>query len=220
MNNVEEWRDIEGYEGLYMISNLGRVKSLVGWNGSKYIDRVKILKPSMTTTGYWKIELSKDKKKKSKKIHRLIAKAFIPNTNNKPQINHIDGNPLNNNIDNLEWTTQKENVDHAIKVGLKKVLYIPKEELERLYVEEKKSAQDISEELDIPTWTIYNRLAIYGIKTRSLSQAKIKYNLTEDFILSELQSKSQKQLAKEIGCDQSLISHYLKRIKEKGRLYA
>ena len=93
INNVEEWRDVGGYEGLYKISNRGRIKSYQG----RY-KKPKILKTTMTTTGYKKIELTKNKRKKSLKVHRLVAEAFLPNEENKPYVNHIDNNPLNNDV--------------------------------------------------------------------------------------------------------------------------
>lgn len=213
MNNVVLWKSIKGYEGLYEISNTGEVKSIF------YGKSPRILKKSKTTTGYCKVELYKNKKRKSIKVHRLVAMAFISNIDNKPNINHIDGNPLNNNADNLEWCTQKENVLHAVETGLKKKVYIPKKDLKRLYVDERKSIQKICETYGVSDTIIRDRLREYGIKTRTISQAKIKHRLTKDFIIDELKVKSQTQLAKEVGCDQSLISHYVRRIKEKGRLY-
>lgn len=216
MNNVVEevWKDIEGYEGIYQVSSIGEVKSIF------YNKKPKILKRSKTTTGYYKVELYKDKNRKSFKVHRLVAKAFILNPESKPNINHIDGNPLNNHVNNLEWCTQKENVLHAIETGLKKKICIPKKELKQLYIYERKPMREIGEIYGVADTTIKDRLKEYGIKTRTTSQSKIKYGLTEDFIMNELKIKTQTQLAKEIGCDQSLISHYLKRIKRKGKIYA
>lgn len=213
MNSVVLWKPVIGYEGLYEVSNSGEIKSIF------YGKNPKILKKSKTTTGYYKIELSKNKKRKSFKVHRLVAIAFIPNMENKPNINHIDGNPLNNNIDNLEWCTQKENVIHAVEIGLKSKTYISKNELRRLYLVEKKPVRKLEEIYSVSNTVICDRLKEYGIETRSISQSKIKYGLTKKFILNELKTKSQKQLAKEIGCDPSLISHYVRRIKERGKIY-
>ena len=120
--NSEEWKSIKGYEGLYMVSNLGRVKSLCGFNGHEYVKREKILNPYKQKAGknYYRsvVKLSKDGSRKDFKVHRLVADAFIPNPELKSNINHIDGNPLNNRVDNLEWCTQKENVIHAIDTDL------------------------------------------------------------------------------------------------------
>lgn len=108
---TETWKDIKGYEGLYQISNLGDVKR---------ISSGKILKP-YSHNGYIRVALSKDNTPKHMDIHRLIAQAFIPNPENKPEINHKDGNKENNSIQNLEWCTRKENMSHAKKMGLWKM---------------------------------------------------------------------------------------------------
>lgn len=107
----EIWRDIKNYEGLYQISSLGNVKSL---------RNNKILKPGIRNE-YYIVSLCKGGKQKSKTIHRLVAKTFIPNPKNKEQVNHIDGNKLNNRIENLEWCTNQENIIHSWKNGLSKV---------------------------------------------------------------------------------------------------
>lgn len=96
-NNSEIWKDIPGYEGLYKISNFGRVKS-----------KKTILKPRIRNK-YLAVNLCKDAVIKTENIHRLVAKNFIENTNNKPQVDHIDGNKLNNNYLNLRWATAYEN---------------------------------------------------------------------------------------------------------------
>ena len=111
----EEWRDIEGYEGFYQISNLGNVKSLTNRSNHK---EEKILK--LNTNGkYYLVNICKNTKKKTLLIHRLVAKAFIDNPNNLPQINHINGNKLDNRVENLEWCTCRENIIHSIKTGLR-----------------------------------------------------------------------------------------------------
>ena len=120
----EIWKDIKNYEGLYQISNLGRVKSLkryVNHSGnSKRVVNEKILKPVIDNTKYFVVSLWKDNKHTRPHIHRLVAETFISNLENKPHINHIDGNKLNNSVNNLEWCTPKENIIHAYKIGLNK----------------------------------------------------------------------------------------------------
>ena len=106
---MEEWRDIKGYEGLYQVSNLGRVKSL----GNNKTRKEKILKPE-TINGYLRVCLFKERKGKHILVHRLVADAFIPNMDNKPYIDHIDGNPNNNIINNLRWCTHNENMNNLI----------------------------------------------------------------------------------------------------------
>ena len=96
----EIWKDVVGYEGLYRVSNLGRFFSLKDNSiMSLYDDR----------RGYLKVFLIKDSKMKTKKVHRLVAQAFIHNEENKPCIDHIDGNTKNNAVSNLRWCTYKEN---------------------------------------------------------------------------------------------------------------
>lgn len=130
---LEIWKDVVGYEGLYQVSNLGRVKSVAriiykDYRNSKTavikgIAKQKrgdvIMQPFIKKTGYYTVSLTKDHKKKTKMIHQLVAKAFIPNPENKEMINHIDCNTLNNRVDNLEWCTNSENQIHAMKNGLK-----------------------------------------------------------------------------------------------------
>ena len=106
----EIWKDIQGYEGLYQVSNLGRIKRV--WC------KPKILTPKPNKKGYLRIYFYKGKNKKFLRVHRLVAQAFIPNPENKPQINHIDGNKSNNCVSNLEWVTNDENYKHALKMGL------------------------------------------------------------------------------------------------------
>ena len=107
----EIWIDINKYKGIYKISNLGNVKN----------SRGKILKTRVGTSGYEQIGLHKDNKVKYFLIHRLVATHFIINNDdNKSQVNHKDGNKLNNCVDNLEWSTPLNNTQHAISMGLVK----------------------------------------------------------------------------------------------------
>ena len=101
----EIWKDIENFENLYKISNYGRVKSLR--------KQVKILKARIDKKGYNHYAIRKDNKIYEKKAHRLVAQAFIPNPENKPQVNHLDGNKLHNYYKNLEWCTNGENQIHS-----------------------------------------------------------------------------------------------------------
>ena len=112
---TEYWRDIEGYEGLYQVSNLGRVKSLKDCYGK---DREKILKPRKDKYGYLTLSLCKNGVKKSFTVHRLVAQAFIhnPNPNHYTQVNHLDENRTNNKLSNLQWCTCQENLNYGNRV--------------------------------------------------------------------------------------------------------
>lgn len=106
---TEVWENITGYEGLYQVSNLGRVKSL-NYKGKGVI---KILKGYIKRDGYETVTLMKDGIRKYLRVHRLVAQAFLPNPDNLPQINHKDENPLNNIVDNLEWCTPSYNTKYS-----------------------------------------------------------------------------------------------------------
>jgi len=103
----EIWKDIKDYEGLYQVSNFGRVKSIY---------RIRI--QHINEFGYYRIVLSKNSKLKTFSTHRLIAEVFLENPNNLPEINHKDGNKQNNCVSNLEWCTSSYNQIHAFKTGL------------------------------------------------------------------------------------------------------
>lgn len=102
---IEVWKDINGYEGLYMVSNMGNVKSL---NYSR-TGKERVLNTEVRKDGYLMVTLCKDGKTKGYTVHRLVAKAFISNPNGYPVVNHKDCNPLNNRSDNLEWCTYSYN---------------------------------------------------------------------------------------------------------------
>ena len=123
---MEQWLPAEGFEGYYEVSNYGRIKGLaytyVMPTGHPAIRPERILVNQQGKTGYWVVMMrnrsNPNNKVKCVKIHRLIAKAFIPNPDNLPCINHIDGNSFNNEISNLEWCTHKQNIQHAFRIGL------------------------------------------------------------------------------------------------------
>lgn len=108
------WKEILGYEGKYEVSTLGQVKSTKSG---------KLLAPQLGGNGYYKVGLRKDGDKIRHMLHRLVATTFVLNPHNKPQVNHIDGNKLNNDACNLEWVTASENSQHAFDTGLRTAHY-------------------------------------------------------------------------------------------------
>jgi hypothetical protein len=112
------WKPVKNYEDIYLVSNKGVVKSIdhlvIHKNGRNRIQKGRILKTSISKKGYVQVSLSKNNKRFHTGIHRVVAIAFIPNPNNLPQVNHKDGNKLNNEEDNLEWSTNSDNQLHAI----------------------------------------------------------------------------------------------------------
>lgn len=112
----EIWKDIEGYEGYYQVSNLGRVKSLerlvIGKNGKRYFCESKELFGTVDSTGYLMVTLRKDGTRKTISVHRLVAKTFIPNPDGKPTVDHINRVTTDNRVDNLRWATMSEQADN------------------------------------------------------------------------------------------------------------
>ena len=124
---IEVWKPIEGYEGIYEVSSFGRVRSLdriVDFGNENYSRQMlckgKIMKGSISHNGYIYVSLCLQNKKVRTYIHRLVANAFIPNPNNLSTVNHKDGNKHNNTVANLEWASYSDNNQHAYDNGLVK----------------------------------------------------------------------------------------------------
>ena len=116
---MEEWKDIKGYEGVYQVSNLGQVRHMAGQYGTA-LRKEKILKQSFTTDGYKRVRLMLKEKDKTRTVHRLVAEAFLPNSDPNLTVNHKDGDKANNKVENLEWIDRSLQMYHAYKLGLKK----------------------------------------------------------------------------------------------------
>ena len=119
----EEWRDVVGYEGLYLVSNQGRVVSLprpIDTPRGGKTSKLRILTPRLNSGGYYQVAFCINKTFKQPHIHKLVAEAFIPNHNNYPQVDHIDCNKLNNTVANLKWCTQSMNNNNPITKARRK----------------------------------------------------------------------------------------------------
>lgn len=155
-DSFEEWRDVIGFEGYYKVSSRGRVLSCVRTvkcgNGTRKVGGK--LRTLSTESKYAMVELIKDDQRKMCMVHRLVAEAFIPNPENKETVNHIDGNKLNNCVENLEWATQQENNQHALRTGLTPTKQVRCKETGVVYpygaVAEK--------ELSLPSGSVYRSL--------------------------------------------------------------
>lgn len=108
----EEWRPISGLEGIYEVSSLGRVKSLARVAGNLF-RKERMLAPRKDGGGYLVVSIGLPYRYSNKRVHRLVAEAFIPNPENYPQVNHVDEDKSNNSVDNLEWCTAKYNMNHG-----------------------------------------------------------------------------------------------------------
>lgn len=121
----EIWSPVKELSDYYEVSTYGRVKSVPrmvnSGHGSKRFVKGGFRKPCLGTTGYWHLTFVINGKTKAARLHRMVAEAFIPNPENKPCVNHRDGDKLNNHVNNLEWCTYSENSIHAHKTGLSSV---------------------------------------------------------------------------------------------------
>lgn len=173
--NKEIWKPVVGYEGLYEVSNIGRVKSLPRKGTTK---KEKILRQYNNGDNYIMVFLSKNDIRKKEKVHRLVASAFMPNPNNFPCVNHKDEDRQNNNIDNLEWCTYEYNLNYGtrIKKCSKPIVQLDiKGNLIRIW----DSATKVMKELGYKNTVINNCLkgrlkTAYGYKWRYATLDKIK----------------------------------------------
>ncbi|TYS91926.1 NUMOD4 domain-containing protein [Rossellomorea aquimaris] len=162
------WKPVGGYEGFYEVSSSGDIRGVerVTTHGRRI--KSKLRKLYIGNHGYKFTMLNKDGKQKSLTVHRLVANAFIPNPENKGDVNHIDGNKMNNSVDNLEWLTRSENIRHAHKLGLNTFVGAKGEKHHnskltesrvkeiKILISRGKSNKEISEIFNIKTYIISN----------------------------------------------------------------
>ena len=142
----EIWRPIEGYEGLYEVSSYGRVKSLeksyIRKNGIIDHKSERILIPIKDKDGYLQVKLYKDKKQYTRKLHRLVAEAFLDNPYNKPEVNHKDEDKTNNRVDNLEWCDGKYNINYGSCIDRALETRLKNGSIKRIYYQKHKYEMD------------------------------------------------------------------------------
>ena len=176
----ELWKDIDGYEGLYQISNLGNVKSVqrIVTRGTNFIPINERILKTGDNDGYKYVSLSKSGKSKTVWIHRLVAIAFIPNPNKLPCVNHIDENTHNNCVTNLEWCTHSYNNSYneiRIKSSIPKRKPVLQYSKDGKFIKEWTHAREAAESLGI------NKRAIYGCcKGRSKTSGGFIWKRKED----------------------------------------
>ena len=160
---TEIWKDIKGYEGLYQVSNLGRIKSLPRETNNQFSWCERILKLKKTKFGYLVACLKVNGKDSFKSVHRLVAEAFIPNPLNLPQVNHKDEDKSNNRVDNLEWCDAVYNMNYGTCIQRrveKQSKAVNQYTLDGVFIKQWKSAKEASKELHIDRSTI--KMVCYG----------------------------------------------------------
>lgn len=221
---MEIWKDVEGYEDYYQVSNFGRVRSKdrLRSNGDRGYCKVKgkILKNAKNELGYHILGLSVNGNRKMVKVHRLVAKAFISNPERKPFVNHMDGNPQNNHVSNLEWCTQKENMQHAYDSGLMKSNFTKNKEkiLEEYTKNLDTNVKQLARKYRCSESTIRKHLKKEGIEIRGRSHTQNIYKIDRKRMVEMFeQGYKNKEIIEELGGNRCLIGVYRYKYK-KGEL--
>lgn len=196
------------------------MKSLIGWNGHKYVKREKLLSLVMQEPypRYFRyiVKLAKKKKYSMCKVHRLVAEAFIPNPDELPQVNHIDGNALNNNVNNLEWVTNQDNIIHSYE-NLRTKKYDENILLEM--INNNATPTEICEKLGVSMVVYYSTLKKIGMKPIGNKQWKNKYNINLDDLLQDFKNGlSNKELQEKYKCSPDIIATRKYQFRKQGLL--
>lgn len=162
---MEMWKDVVGFEEYYQVSNYGRVRckeQLIKYpDGHVQIKRPRIMMGNMRN-GYHHIDFKIGDDRYFFGIHRLVAKAFIPNPENKKEVNHINGDKLDNLLENLEWVTRSENQIHAVETGLKKTKTVGQYDFEGNLIKIHKNVNQAAIEIGKPNMGTNIRKAAQG----------------------------------------------------------
>jgi hypothetical protein len=211
-DQVEIWKPVVGFEGLYEVSNLGNVRSLDSIRnrgGTKCKYKGKVLKQHIKNIGYKSLTISANGIYKKPLVHRLVAEAFIPNHENKPHVNHIDGDKTNNSVENLEWCSQLENNEHALKNGLKRVpLRIHKKQMIKDYIEGM-SIKEISMKYRCCKNALSKMLLSNGVELRKGGYKSKRYNINKLKMIELFENNHKnRHIAAALGCPNTLIATY------------
>lgn len=180
MTNLSNFKPIPGYEDLYLVNKDGQIYSK---------KRNKLLSPDKDKYGYLQVKLCKNGEIKNFKVHRLVALTFIQNPLNLPQVNHLDGDKLNNNISNLEWCTCSQNNKHAWKLGLKENVRAAARRLGKINI--KFATEARIKHLDENLKELFDDIFKNNLKIKDIAN---KYNLSDKYIY-KIKSKQKLQVA-------------------------
>ena len=194
----EIWKDIKGYEGLYQVSTLGRIKRITFINNmiNKPQDKLLSLK-KIDNLGYKTVCLCKNNQLKNKRIHRLVAETFLPNSKNLPCVNHIDGNKQNNYVSNLEWCTHSYNTKHALKSNLINTEKHKKAAQNNIKIAQKyayKHSGENNGRAKLSKEDIITIRESYSQKLMNQNELSIKYNVSQSTIGSIINRKTWKNI--------------------------